>query len=203
MEACMGAVSRELRLIYREYVVCAQAFGRELPGTLVFDFPSIPSLAAHLHSLLAPAQPFAVAAAELITSGTLLSALPSVSASSAAPALMALHIASRMPQLLPASTAASCGNTTARANGDGIATASLQRWDLDGLRDGASVMRVRFGGFIAGVEAFDAAAFGITPPEALLMDPQQRLLMEVRSWVSFLVEVWSMQNGARMRNSFI
>lgn len=58
--------------------------------------------------------------------------------------------------------------------------ASLQRWDLEALRDGAHPLRVRFGGFISGVDTFDAAAFGITPPEAQLMDPQQRMLMEVR-----------------------
>lgn len=34
---------------------------------------------------------------------------------------------------------------------------------------------------MAGVEAFDAACFGISAPEAELMDAQQRLLLEV-SW---------------------
>ena len=41
-------------------------------------------------------------------------------------------------------------------------------------------MQVRFGGFMAGGAAFDAAMFGITGAEAELMDPQQRLLLEVR-----------------------
>lgn len=59
---------------------------------------------------------------------------------------------------------------------------SLQRWDLEGARDGVQPLRVRFGGFVGNVEVFDAAAFGITPPEAQLMDPQQRLLMEVLPW---------------------
>lgn len=157
----------------------AQAFGRELPGTLVFDYPSVPALASHLHSLLAPAQQLALATArQRITPATLESQLP---ASGPGAALMALHIAARMPPLLPAaiqSTSSTAGAAAVSGGGDAVGAISLQRWDLDGLRDGAHPLRVRFGGFVQGVEAFDAAAFGITPPEAQLMDPQQRLLME-------------------------
>ena len=41
--------------------------------------------------------------------------------------------------------------------------------------------RVRFGGFLDGVDAFDTPLFGITGAEADLMDPQHRVLMEARS----------------------
>ena len=152
-----------------------QAFGRELPGTLVFDYPAVPALAAHLHSLLAtPA-----AASHLIIPASLAAPLPASSSQGApaGPALVAVTIASRMPALLLASAAAS--SAAAPAGSDAVKTTGLQRWDLDALRDGAHPLRARFGGYIAGVEAFDAAAFGIMPPEAQLMDPQQRLLMEV------------------------
>ena len=34
--------------------------------------------------------------------------------------------------------------------------------------------------YLTDVEQFDAAAFGISPAEALVLDPQQRLMLEAR-----------------------
>lgn len=37
---------------------------------------------------------------------------------------------------------------------------------------------VQFGSLLPDAAGFDAAAFGLSAPEAALMDPQQRLLLE-------------------------
>jgi acyl transferase domain-containing protein/NADPH:quinone reductase-like Zn-dependent oxidoreductase/predicted O-methyltransferase YrrM len=66
---------------------------------------------------------------------------------------------------------------------DAITEVPPDRWDADLAynpdtnRQGKTCSR--WGGFVEGIDQFDAAFFGITPREATQMDPQQRMLMEV------------------------
>ncbi|MEV0245519.1 HAD-IIIC family phosphatase [Nocardia sp. NPDC050712] len=68
---------------------------------------------------------------------------------------------------------------------DGLSEVPEGRWDIDGLYDpdtSATGKAYTFrGGYVDGVDRFDAAFFGIGPREAAVMDPQQRMMLQL-SW---------------------
>jgi acyl transferase domain-containing protein/acyl carrier protein/predicted O-methyltransferase YrrM len=66
---------------------------------------------------------------------------------------------------------------------DAIVEVPPTRWNRDALYHddptaAPGTIRNRLGGFLDGIEQFDATFFGISPREATAMDPQQRLLLE-------------------------
>lgn len=67
---------------------------------------------------------------------------------------------------------------------DCITTVPLERWDYKQYFDEnyekpvPGKMYSKWGGFIADVDKFDPAFFGIAPREAVIMDPQERIFLE-------------------------
>ncbi|MCP2170507.1 SDR family NAD(P)-dependent oxidoreductase, partial [Goodfellowiella coeruleoviolacea] len=136
------------------------ATGLRLPTTLVFDYPTVRSVAAFLRAEIlgsAPATP-----------------VPTEPTHHDDPVAI-VGMACRFPGAM---SPAELWQLLVEGR-DEVTTAPTDRgweaWDLPGEVHGA---------FVREAGEFDADFFGISPREALAMDPQQRLLLEV-SWEVF------------------
>ncbi|MFJ1709801.1 type I polyketide synthase, partial [Kitasatospora sp. NPDC088346] len=151
--------------------------GLSLPSTLVFDYPTVTALAAHLgteffgHSAVATHPDSAAAGPGSAASATTDEPIAIVAMSCRFPG--GVDTPEDLWRLL-------------LDGGDAIAGFPTDRgWDLAALHgDGPGRSSSHEGGFLAGVGEFDPVFFGISPREALAMDPQQRLLLET-SWEAF------------------
>jgi len=141
--------------------------GEELPGTLVFDYPTVNEIAEYISSI-GPAVvgsvdeqvlSLAVGKSEMDTCGI-----------------------TSIAGIVPGGDL----EYTNYKNNDRITIVPLERWDIDQApTDNQKELNLQFGSFVEGAEMFDARMFNISPAEALLMDPQQRLL------ITYFNEAWS------------
>jgi len=143
-------------------------FGLDLVPTVTIDFPTIAALASHI--LTAAGENNSGVMVEVADSPAELMSLSSWDSNEAGSVPITLVSSSSM---LPS------GPHEAATSFDTISNVPLSRWDADTFAEiSPNAWEPRFGSFVAGAEAFDAAAFATSRPEAVYMDPQQRILME-------------------------
>ncbi|WP_410658222.1 SDR family NAD(P)-dependent oxidoreductase [Amycolatopsis sp. lyj-112] len=147
------------------------ATGLRLPATLIFDYPTPETLAAHIFE-------------GVLGSATV--AETEQAAFTADEPIAIVAMSCRFPGR--ANTPEDLWRLLA-AGEDALGEFPADRgWDLDRLFDADPDRRgtsySRRGAFLEVAGDFDAGFFGISPREALAMDPQQRLLLET-SWEAF------------------
>ena len=142
-----------------------EALGRDVPATLLWEYPTLNELVRHL--------------GEDATDRT-----PSVAAAppGVGDPVAVVGIGCRLPGGVRGPDAFW---DFLLAKGDAVGQVPPQRWRDCGEDIAACAATLppitRWGAYLEDVAGFDAQFFGITPREAQLMDPQQRLLLEV-SW---------------------
>jgi NADPH:quinone reductase-like Zn-dependent oxidoreductase/3-oxoacyl-(acyl-carrier-protein) synthase/acyl carrier protein len=149
--------------------------GLQLPGTLVFDYPTVSALTEHLHSQI----PDDVAEEEEVEEISASSTYDSSALGLPQKQLATLgNAATSTLALLGLSTrSATPGAILSTTGVDAITPVPLDRWDLEVLTQ-KSMLPARFGGYLPAADQFDLALFGLSTTEAELMDAQQRILLE-------------------------
>jgi acyl transferase domain-containing protein/acyl-CoA synthetase (AMP-forming)/AMP-acid ligase II/acyl carrier protein len=145
-----------------------QWLGREIPATLLYDYPTVSALALFLSGEGASDR----AEDAVVSKGDIGRHLSEP--------LAVVGMACRFPGAEGGPQAFWDLLVEGR---EGIREVPASRWDIDAYYDpemgSTTSMNTRRAGFIEGIDVFDAAFFGISKREAEAMDPQQRLLLEV------------------------
>ncbi|WP_020494993.1 type I polyketide synthase [Sciscionella marina] len=132
-----------------------QLLGAELPATLLWDHPTVAGLAAALTG--AP------------STGREAPAVPETVAGQADDAIAVIGVGCRFPG---AANGPEAFWELLRSGTDAVSTVPRGRWADENAASTA-------GGYLTGIDEFDAEYFAISPAEARRMDPQQRMLLEV------------------------
>lgn len=156
--------------------------GERLSATLLFTYPNLSALAAHLLDTLSLPSP------SLPANGTAPEAAQNIPTGSAQTddsvavdeAIAIVGIGCRFPG---GEDGPDAFFDALLSGVDAVGQAPHQRWDgfvHAGLDEHSAAGRAaRFGAFLSSIDGFDPLFFGISPREAERMDPQQRLLLEV------------------------
>jgi acyl transferase domain-containing protein/acyl carrier protein len=136
--------------------------GKQLPPTLLWDYPTIQILSEHLAH---PSDEKGAAHED--------------SSEAADEPIAIIGLACRFPG---ARNPTEFWNLLCEGR-DAVTEVPADRWDADAFYDpdlaAVGKMNSRWGGFIGNVDEFDAQFFGISPREAARMDPQQRIMLEL------------------------
>ena len=159
--------------------VLSRQFGMQMPGTLVFDYPTVNAVSAYLYDKLAAVAPPAEAAyaeaAKLAQAAVSLpTPLPAAEQQQTSAAVAIMTAASHPIRTAPHSC------STFPWDQDHVTIIPDGRWDADSAltQTQGHSMQARFGSFMQDVELFDSAIFGLSAGEASTMDPQQRCLLQ-------------------------
>ena len=151
--------------------------GLQLPGTLIFDYPTIEALTEHLQTQLPESE-----SVDETSSTSVVDLVPATDLG-----LLSGHHSSTVLTLAGLSTrSATPGAILSTSGVDAITPVPLERWDLEVAT--RLSLPARFGGFLPAADVFDLALFGLSMTEAELMDAQQRILLEGSYEVCFYLK---------------
>jgi 3-oxoacyl-(acyl-carrier-protein) synthase/acyl carrier protein len=142
----------------------AQAVGMDLPGTMVFDYPTVGSLAGYLQQQASQAE--VETTSEVSSDGY---ASSSFAGEDAVPVMI-------YSALCDGSVGAVGRYPEGGMHTEGLGVIPMSRWDVD-AHDGNGPAPMRFMGFMQDIDRFDAQTFGISQIEAVQTDTQQRMLL--------------------------
>lgn len=136
-------------------------FGIQLPGTLVFDYPSISAMGSYIAQKLSPTEPSTASKNDSISRAMINNEVRVGSCNVSS-------LVGRTPK-----------HALRSIEGvDAPISVPSDRWDISEQASFSGSFPYQFAGFLDNIDKFDPHFFGIQLPEASHLDPQQRLLLE-------------------------